>query len=210
MNISFKQRTFPPSFRTAQITPLVKKSRVDDDDPASYRSISNLNTISKVIERLFLPRILPHVSSSINFNPVHSAYRKHHSTETALLKIMADIYGVIDKGRATILVVLDMSAVSDTIDHDVLIQCLRHTFGMSGMSGRCLYWLASYLGQRQSFVRWGSRRSARSRCKVGVQQSSSLGPLLFALYIAPLAKVIRRLVFTTTASMPTICNCTYS
>ena len=151
---NLRQRTCPLSnapfrYRSRPRKLLLKKPGHDDDNPASYRPISNLDTISKVIERLFLARILPHVFQSTNFNSVQSAYRKRHSMEMALLKIMVDIYGALDKGRAMILVMLDMSMAFDTIDHDVLMHCLRHTFDISG---RCLDWLASYLDQRQSFV----------------------------------------------------------
>ena len=79
-NLSFLQAIFPASFKTAQVLPLLKKGNLDPTIPSNYRPISNLSTISKIIERLVLSRITSHVSSSPNFNPFQSAYRKHHST----------------------------------------------------------------------------------------------------------------------------------
>ena len=91
-NLSFEHATFPAKFKTAQVTPLLKKQGLDTRDPSSYRPISNLNTVSKVIEWLVLARIVPHVTSSPNFDGMQSAYRIKHSTETALLKITNDVY----------------------------------------------------------------------------------------------------------------------
>jgi len=79
-NLSFAEGRFPDRFKLAQVTPLIKKDGLDSNDPANYRSISNLNTISNVIERLCLSRILPHVAATGRFNPLQSAYKKHHST----------------------------------------------------------------------------------------------------------------------------------
>src|SRR3989441_7492092 len=124
--------TFPSSFKEAQVTPLLKKTGLDGDDPANYRPISNLNTISKVIERLALARLLPHVAASGNFNPLQSAYRKQHSTETALVKILDDLYRVIDEQKAAVLIGLDLSAAFDTIDHDTLINRLPYIFCVTG------------------------------------------------------------------------------
>ena len=101
---------------------------MDESDPANYRPISNLNTIGKIIERLFLVRLTPHVASSGNFNSMQSAYRKQHSTETALLKIMDDLYQIVDNCMATVLIGLDLSAAFDTIDHGILIQHLVSAF----------------------------------------------------------------------------------
>ena len=84
------------------------------------------------MERLFLFRLLLHVSLSPNFNPLQSAYRKCHSTETALLKMVIDIYEAMDTGRKTIMTALDMSAAFDTIDQAVLLNRLKHTFGGTG------------------------------------------------------------------------------
>ena len=124
---------FPEKYKTAQVTPLLKKAGMDEGDPTSYRyrPISNLSTISKIVERLCLKRLLPHVINSGNFNSLQSAYRKLHSTETALLKIMDHLYRMIDDRQAAVLIGLDLSAAFDTIDHSVLLSRLQSVFGVS-------------------------------------------------------------------------------
>ena len=75
---------------------------------------------------------MPHVAASGNFNSLQSAYRKMHSTETALLKIMDDLYRIVDERRAAVLIGLDLSAAFDTIDHTTLINRLQNVFNVSG------------------------------------------------------------------------------
>ena len=88
---------------------------------SNFRPISNLNTIGKILERLALARLFPHIFISPSFCPLQSAYRKFHSTETALLKLTNDIMETIDSGKITILTALDMSAAFDTLDHATLL-----------------------------------------------------------------------------------------
>ena len=134
VNLSFKEGCFPDQFKQAQVTPLIKKTGLDETDPANYRPISNLNTLGKIIERIFLTRLLPHIYSTGNFSPMQSAYRKRHSTETAMLKILDDLYRLIDRKKAAVLIGLNLSAAFDTIDHNILIERLNTTFGVSGTS----------------------------------------------------------------------------
>jgi len=137
------------------------------DDPASYRPISNLMTISKVLERLFLTRIFPHITNSPNFNPHQSAYLPGRGTETALIKISDDLYQIIDKGSPAVLVSIDVSAAFDTIVHDRLRHRLTTDFGLSGLA---LAWLTSYLSGRTQAVYIGSSSSTVRTCVTAVPQ----------------------------------------
>jgi Reverse transcriptase (RNA-dependent DNA polymerase) len=132
VNLSFEHSMFPIKFKTAQVTPLLKKHGFDVSDHANYRPISNLNTISKILEWLVLIRLVPHASTSSSFDAVQSAYRRLHSTKTALLKITDDIFaGFDDNHQSTILVALDQLAVFDCVDYKTFVSRLDHTFGVT-------------------------------------------------------------------------------
>ena len=94
---------------------------IDKSLPLNYRPISNLNTISKILERLFLNRVQSSIVSSPNFNQSQNAYRPRHSTETCLLATLDNIFSSSDSGNSTLLVSLDFSAAFDSIDHAILL-----------------------------------------------------------------------------------------
>src|SRR5208282_1284718 len=99
-NLSFQEGRFPKRFKKAQVTPLMKHEGDNISNPANYQPISNLNTISKVIERLALARLRQRITQSPKLNSSQSAYRRHHLTETELLCILNDIYGKMDEGQS--------------------------------------------------------------------------------------------------------------
>ena len=120
--------------------------------------------------------------------PLQSAYRKYHSTDTALIKIQSDILQALDSGRVAALVLLDLSAAFDTLDHSILIERLQKSFGISGDA---LTWVISYLRRRNQQVLIGDTASAEVVIEYGVPQGSVLGPKLYSLYTKPLADIIR-------------------
>ena len=115
-SLSFAEGRFPSNFKHASVKPLLKQVGLNRDEFSNYRPLSNLNTVSKILERLFLARILPHVSRSPGFSRVQSAYRRSYSTETALIRLLNDVFLAAGAGKATVLASLDISAAFDTID----------------------------------------------------------------------------------------------
>ena len=151
-----------------------------------YRPVSNLPFLSKVLERIVLKQFLQHLQSHGLLEPFQSAYRKCHSTKTALLRVVNDLLQASDSGCVSILSLLDLSAVFDTTDHNILITRLRCFFGCSGA---VLDWFISYLSCRTQSVFVG-HEATPCVLKCGVPQGSVLGPLLFTLYTHPLSTVI--------------------
>ena len=141
-DLTFLEGAFPTSFKMAQVALLLKKVGLDANDTSNHRPILNLNTISKVLERLLLARLISHVS--INLCRLQSADRRYHFTEMALLRIFNDLFEAANGKKVTVLVALDLSAAFDVINHSVLLKWLHDTFTISGSA---LSWIRSYLHQ---------------------------------------------------------------
>ena len=118
-----------------------------------------------------------------------SAYKKHHSTETALLHVVNDLLLSADQKQISVLTLLDLSAAFDTIDHSILLNRLGHSFGISGSAHA---WFSSYLTDRTQCVQVGDFQSKPNPLLYGVPQGSVLGPILFSLYIQPLSDLLKR------------------
>ena len=187
VNLSLSTGCFPADFKMASVTPLLKKPNLDPDDLKNYRPISNLSFLSKLIERIVASRLTAQLSEHNLFNLHQSAYRKFNSTETALLSVQNDLLTSMDQGRVSALLLLDLSAAFDTVDHDILFHRLESWFGISNSA---LSWFKSFLTDRRQVVRTGDTTSSPSILHFGIPQGSVLGPILFSLYTTPLSSVI--------------------
>ena len=171
------------------VIPRLKKTNADPTDVKNYRPISNLTFVSKLVERLVCRQLVDFLEKE-HLLPVHqSAYRKNHSTETAVLRIISDALLSSDRGDVTLLSLLDLSAAFDTVDHDILIDRLQTSFGVRGT---VLSWIDSFIRKRTQTVNFNGQESNRSPVNCGVPQGSVLGPVLFLLYTAEVSLITKR------------------
>jgi len=121
-NLSLHNGVFPMPLKQALVLPILKKNNLDLAVASSYRPTSNLPYVSKVIERVVARRFSSHLSHCSLLPARQSAYRPFHSTETAVLSVHNDVARSIDSGQVSLLVLLDLSAAFDTVDHQIYFQ----------------------------------------------------------------------------------------
>ena len=187
INCSLTSGEFPDCWKEALVYPLLKKSGVLSKF-TNLRPVSNLQYVSKLTERAVFDQTHAHLTSHGLYPPFQSAYRKCHSTETALLKVQNDILMNLDSQRVTLLVLLDLSAAFDTVDHGVLLNRLSTSFGVRGSA---LQWFTSYLLNRSQRVSFDQNLSEKFNLQCSVPQGSCQGPFLFTNYASKLFEVIK-------------------
>ena len=178
--MSLRDSLMPKSLKTALIRPLLKKTGLDSDILKFFRPVSNLTFISKVIEKVVSGRLNEHLIKNSMFDPLQSAYRDKHSTETALIKVQNDILSAI-------LLMLDLSAAFDTID--ILLSRFCNVYGITGDA---LDWFRSYLTGRIQRVVIENAVSGDQELGFGVPQGSVLGPKIYCMYTKPVSDIIQR------------------
>ena len=166
----------------------LKKSDADFEQFQNFRPISNLKVVSKLVEKAVAIQLTDHVMAHHLDETFQSAYKNFHSTETALVRVQNDILCAIDNNESVILLLLDLSAAFDTVDHSILLSRLHDRFGVNGTAAA---WFESYLTSRTQFVRVNDCRSTQRSLERGVPQGSVLGPLLYLLYTSPIADIIK-------------------
>ena len=151
----------------------------------NYRPVSSLCFIAKILEKHVLSKVSSYLNSQNLYNTCQSAYCPGHSTETALLKDVNDLFLSLNKGNISVLALLDLSSAFDTIDHSILVHHLHTDFGFTDT---VLQWFSSYLTDRTLIV--SNHCSAIAPVHSGVAQGSVLGPILFSMCIKSLSAII--------------------
>ena len=169
------------------VTPILKKKCLDHNDLNNYRPVSNLCFNAKIMEKLVLSQDSSYLNSHNLYNTCQSAHRPGHTTETALLKSVNDLFLSLNKGNISVLALLDFSSAFYTIDHPILEHRPHTDFGFTDT---VLQWFSSYLADPTHYVSLSNHCSAFTHVHSGVPQGSVLGPMLFTMYIKPLSAII--------------------
>ena len=149
INRSLETAEVPKALKRGIVRPELKDQNLDTELKLNYRPVTNLAVLSKVLEKVVSSRINVHLKNNGLFDKFQSAYRPYHSTETALLHLQSNILESLDKGKTTVLAMLDVSAAFDTVQHANLVQRYYYRYGFRG---NVLAWMKSYLTQRFNCV----------------------------------------------------------
>ena len=187
VNMSLTQAIFPKSEKLACVKPAYK-GKGDKDDLSSYRPISNLSYLSKIIEAVVHKQSSEYLKQFDIIPEDQSAYRENHSTESTVCAVISDMTEIITNGKCGILVMLDLSAAFDTVDHQILLNDLKTV----GFDDDVFMWFKSYLQDRKVTVVISNEKSEIKSLSKGVPQGSILGPLLFSIYTIELSNILRK------------------
>jgi hypothetical protein len=189
VNKSILSGVVPQNMKTAIVIPLLKKIILDCEIFKNYRPVSNLSFLSKVTEKAVSNQTSQHTAANKLEAKYQSAYKSHHSTETALIRVQNDILMAADDQKVGLLILLDLSAAFDTIDHDIMLSNLHDIYGIEGAA---LDWYRSYLSERYQTVVINGAKSQPMKITCGVPQGSILGPEMYTKYTKPITEIIEK------------------
>ena len=172
--------------KQALVRPSLKETGLDSNVFNSFRPISNLPFIEKLIERVVQSRLQDHMNNIGYVNNTQFGYKKHHSCEMLLLKFLNDVLVGIDSRNGVIVLLIDLSAAFDTVDHRKLLKILASELHITGNAWK---WFKSFLIGRTQSVFINSCMSKPLELSFGVPQGSILGPILFNIYVQSLSSV---------------------
>ena len=201
LTLFVQQGYFPDNLKLGCITPIFKNG--DRDKVNNYRPICTLSPLSKIFEKVINNRMVEFIEHNQIFSDTQFGFRKNMGTEDALMNYTDHIQTQLKNKKFTISIFLDLSKAFDVINHNILEIKLYHY----GFRGKFLQFLMSFIKDRRYFVNVNGRNSVIKTVNNGVPQGSTLGPLLFLLYINDMSSCSKLLYLTQFADDSTI---TYS
>ena len=191
-NLCIQQGYFPTELKTGCITPIYKKG--DQYNVENYRPVCSLPQFSKIFKKI----IFFHMTNFINKNNIITkfqyGFQARKSTEAALMDLVDYVYKGLNEKSNVGAVFMDLSKAFDVMSHDILKSKLSHY----GFRGNFLDFLMNYLLDRKYFVSINGYSSDTRISNIGVPQGSTLGPLLFLIYINDIvssSKILKFILF---------------
>ena len=176
MNECLDKSIYPEILKVSRITAVHKGGEMI---PNNFRPISNLHKVNKIFEKIIFNRLMAFFEKFNILSLNQFAYQKNNSTTNALDIIMEKIYSSLNKKKYVMGVFLDQSKAFDLVVHSILLEKLKNT----GIRGKELELIRNYLSGRKQYVKLGNEESTLENVSMGVPQGSTLGPLLYLVYI---------------------------
>jgi hypothetical protein len=174
-------KKFPDEWKMARILPLHKKG--DKSIIENYRPISNLNSMSKIYEKLLLHKLESELGGCEGAS--QHGFRKNHSTTTAALELQSIIAKIIDGGNYALVYSVDLSSAFDLLRRDVFVKLVTE------MTDGLRHAISDFLSKRKFIVEVNGVKSSEVDLRLGCVQGSTLGPRLFTLYTSKIKEVLK-------------------
>ena len=176
-NLCVSQGYFPSELKTGCITPIHKSGSKNCIN--NYRPVCSLSPFSKIFERVIYNRMIEYIENNNIFSNTQYGFRKGLSTENALVHFIDEVHKGLQNREYTVAVFMDLSKAFDVLNHDILLKKMEHY----GFRGTFLNLIRSFITDRKYFVSANGTKSDTKTVNNGVPQGSTLGPLLFLIYV---------------------------
>ena len=206
INRTWKEGQLPSSWRTANVTPILKKGK-PAGQPQSYRPISLTSCIGKLAERMINIRLYHWLEKNQLLDDVQAGFRKGCRTEDQLFRFVQSTIDGFQNGKSTIAVFIDLQQAYDRVWRKGLLIKMRNM----GIHGKMLKWIQSFLNNRTIQTTVDGATSSKKTLEEGLPQGSALSCTLFLIFINDLPPVLNihkalfadDLVIWTTEKYPT-------
>ena len=188
INFSLKNGKFARKWKFSRITPMLKSRECDRMDVSSYRPVSVLPSISKMVERSAQQQILKFLEQTKQLNASNHAYRTNLSTTTTLAEILDQTYENTESRKISNIMAIDSSAAFDCVNHEILLEKMEVYNIGEGVRN----WTRQYLEQRTQYVVLGKDESRMSSVTRGVPQGSVIGPLIYAIFTNVTSEIAKK------------------
>ena len=184
INRSWKEETIPDRWKMALMVPILKPGK-ESHWVQSYRPVSMLSCVSKVLEKLVGERMKWYIEKHRLLSDSQVGFRAMHSTYDSLTVLESYIKGALSQGDTCIVVFVDLASAFDRVWHTALLYKMKNM----GFKGRLLGWMSSYLLNRKFKVVVNGEYSETKNIKSGVPQGAILSPILFNIMVSDIVKV---------------------